>query len=91
MSHRPTQSRFAEFPIVGAAGDQTMSYTYRRRRRQHRSNRRMKEMIMFEARAVAFPTVKFNYTSSFQYSLTSYLRTSSTQVVSSPCRGISRL
>jgi GAF domain-containing protein len=33
---------------------------------------------------------KFAYTSSFQYSLTSYLRTSSTQVVSRPCRGISR-
>jgi len=30
------------------------------------------------------------YTSPFQYSLTSYLRTSSTQVVSSPCRGMSR-
>jgi hypothetical protein len=30
------------------------------------------------------------YTNSFQYSLTSYLRTSSTQVVSSPCRGLSR-
>jgi hypothetical protein len=29
------------------------------------------------------------YTSCFQYSLTSYVRTSSTQVVSSPCRGIS--
>jgi hypothetical protein len=67
-----------------------MSYTYRRRRRQHRSDRRMKEMIMFEARVVAFPTVKFSYTSSFQYSLTSYLLTSSTQVVSRPCRGISR-
>jgi hypothetical protein len=39
----------------------------------------------------AFPTVKFTYTSSFQYSLTSYLRTSSTQVVSRPCREISRL
>jgi hypothetical protein len=38
-----------------------------------------------------FPTVRFTYTSSLQYSLTSYLRTSSTQVVSSPCRGISRL
>jgi hypothetical protein len=37
-----------------------------------------------------FPTVRFTYTSSFQYSLTSYLRTSSTQVVPSPCRGISR-
>ena len=46
---------------------------------------------MIAARAAAFPTVKFTYTSSFQYSLTSYLRTSSTQVVSSPCRGISRL
>ena len=46
---------------------------------------------LIAARAAAFPTVKFTYTSSFQYSLTSYLRTSSTQVVSSPCRGISRL
>ena len=91
MSQRLTQSRFSEFPIVGAAGDQTMSYNYRRRRRQHRSNRRMKEMIKFEARVVAFPTVNFSYTSSFQYSLTSYLLTSSTQVVSRPCRGISRL
>jgi hypothetical protein len=67
-----------------------MSYNYKRRRRQHRSNRRMKEMIMFETHVVAFPTVKFSYTSSFQYSLTSYLLTSSTQVVSRPCRGISR-
>jgi hypothetical protein len=31
------------------------------------------------------------YTSSFQYSLTSYFRTSSTHVVSTPRRGISRL
>jgi hypothetical protein len=46
---------------------------------------------MIAARAAAFPTVTFTYTSCFQYSLTSYLRTSSTQVVSSPCRGISRL
>ena len=68
-----------------------MSYNYRRRRRQHRSNKRMKEMIKFEARVVAFPTVNFSYTSSFQYSLTSYLLTSSTQVVSRPSRGISRL
>jgi hypothetical protein len=36
------------------------------------------------------PNSELTYTSSFQYSLTSYLRTSSTQVVSSPCRGISR-
>jgi hypothetical protein len=36
------------------------------------------------------PTVILTHTSSFQYSLTSYLRTSSTQVVSSPCRGMSR-
>jgi hypothetical protein len=46
---------------------------------------------MIAARAAAFSTVKFTYTSSFQYSLTSYFRTSSTQVVSRPCRGISRL
>ena len=46
---------------------------------------------MIAARAAAFPTVNFTYTSSFQYSLTSYLLTSSTQVVSTPCRGISRL
>ena len=39
----------------------------------------------------ALPTMKVAYTSSFQYSLTSYLRTSSTQVVWSPCRGMSRL
>jgi hypothetical protein len=45
---------------------------------------------MIAARAAAFTTGTFTYTSSFQYSLTSYLRTSSTQVVSSPCRGISR-
>src|ERR1700676_2644442 len=37
------------------------------------------------------PAGNLTYTSSFQYSLTSYLRTSSTQVVSRPCRGISRL
>jgi hypothetical protein len=36
------------------------------------------------------PAGTFTYTSAFQYSLTSYLRTSSTQVVSIPCRGISR-
>jgi hypothetical protein len=36
------------------------------------------------------PNSELTYTNSFQYSLTSYLRTSSTQVVSSPCRGISR-
>jgi hypothetical protein len=67
-----------------------MNYNDRRRRRRHRSNIRMKDMIMFDARVVALPTVRFNYTSSVQYSLTSYLRTSSTQVVSSPCRGTSR-
>jgi hypothetical protein len=38
-----------------------------------------------------FPTMRSTYTRSFQYSLTSYLRTSSTQVVSRPCRGMSRL
>jgi hypothetical protein len=37
------------------------------------------------------PSGEVTYTSCFQYSLTSYLCTSSTQVVSSPCRGISRL
>jgi hypothetical protein len=46
---------------------------------------------LIAARAAAFPTVAYSYTSSFQYSLTSYLRTSSTQVVSTPCRGMSRL
>src|ERR1700751_3166798 len=39
--------------------------------------------------ATSAPAGHFTYTNSFQYSLTSYLRTSSTQVVSSPCRGIS--
>jgi hypothetical protein len=37
------------------------------------------------------PSGNFTHTRSFQYSLTSYLHTSSTQVVSRPCRGISRL
>jgi hypothetical protein len=36
------------------------------------------------------PSGAITYTSPFQYSLTSYLRTSSTQVVSTSCRGISR-
>jgi hypothetical protein len=51
-------------------------------------------MFLFALPAGALADTSINaatYTSSFQYSLTSYLRTSSTQVVSSPCRGISRL
>lgn len=67
-----------------------MSHDYKRRGHRLRSNRRPEAMITFEGRTVALPTANFNYTSSFQYSLTSYVRTSSTQVVSSPRRGISR-
>jgi ribosomal protein L32 len=47
------QNRFAEFLVIGAPGDQATSYGYKRRRRQHRSHRRMKEMIMFEVLRVA--------------------------------------